>query len=535
MAVARRFGVRAVAVICLHDTLTGRIRRLRLRRPGEVSMYVCGPTVYDHPHLGHARSALTYDVLRRYLQWLGLGVLHVANITDIDDKIIERARREGRTEPEVAEKWEAVYAESMAALGVLVPHERPHATEWVNEMVDFVERIHTMGLAYATDSGMYLRVHRVPGYGDLVHRDLDDLRASAGGRVQVDEAKEDPLDFALWKAAKPGEPSWDSPWGPGRPGWHIECVAMSLGILGDGFDLHGGGNDLIFPHHTNERAEALAAGSAFAQHWMHNAMLNVDGDKMAKSLGNFRTIADLLHENPRNARALRLLVLQTHYRKTMEVNAEFMAAARAAAARLDAMVRRAAVAGIPVDVDADTGVRAARSVPGVRAAGEREGNSDDGNSGPAAESVNAFRAAMDDDMGTPEALAVVFETLRRANASLDADNADAAALVWTVVDLAGVLGLRPEISQSITGGVSVGGVSGGVSVGSGVSVGGSSSDHDDDGLDHDDDRLIELLMSRRQAARQAKDWSAADALRDQLAALGVTVEDTPGGSTWRLR
>ena len=218
------------APISLYDTLAGAVRPLELRRPGRVDMYVCGPTVYDEPHLGHARGAITYDVLRRYLQWRGLDVRHVSNVTDIDDKIIERADREGVSESDLAARWDAVYVESMDALGVLAPHQRPRATDWVEEMVEFVGGLVAGGKAYSTSSGVYLRVGLVPGYGDLVHRGLDDLRAGAGARVEVDESKDDPLDFVLWKAAKPGEPSWPSPWGPGRPGWHIECVAMSLGL-----------------------------------------------------------------------------------------------------------------------------------------------------------------------------------------------------------------------------------------------------------------------------------------------------------------
>ncbi|MYK73277.1 MAG: cysteine--tRNA ligase [Acidimicrobiaceae bacterium] len=457
----------------LYDTLTGEVRPLTLREEGKVALYACGPTVYDHPHLGHARSALTYDVLRRYLEWRGLDVRHVANITDIDDNIINRARDEGSTESEVAFEWEAVYIDAMAALGVLDPHDRPRATEWVTEMVDFVARIMEAGAAYTTPTGVYLRVRDVPGYGDLVHRDLDDLRASAGARVEVDEAKEDPLDFALWKAAKPDEPSWPSPWGPGRPGWHIECVAMSLGILGDGFDIHGGGNDLVFPHHTNERAEALAVGRSFARHWVHNAMLNIEGTKMSKSLGNYRTVVEMLDEHPLNGRAFRLLVLQTHYRKTMEVNPQLMASARTAVQRLDALARRAAAAG--ADRDQGTGRR------------------DE-------ESAVAFRTAMDNDIGTPEAVAVIFDTLHRANAALDGSAEDAPTLVATVVELAGALGVAVDAAEH-----------------------GAS----------DGDGAIEGLVAKRQAAREAKDWAAADALRDELSALGVVVEDTPAGPIWR--
>ena len=476
-------------MISLYDTLTGEVRPLETREPGKVALYACGPTVYDHPHLGHARSALTYDVLRRYLQWRGLEVRHVVNVTDIDDKIIARARDEGRTESEVAVEWEAVYFDVMARLDVLEPHERPRATEWVAEMVEFVGRIMDAGAAYTTGTGVYLRVGGVPGYGDLVHRSLDDLRASAGARVEVDEAKEDPLDFALWKAAKPDEPTWPSPWGPGRPGWHIECVAMSLGLLGDGFDIHGGGNDLVFPHHTNERAEALAVGRPFARHWVHNAMLNIDGTKMAKSLGNYRTVADMLDEHPLNARAFRLLVLQTHYRKTMEVNAELMASARSAVQRLDALARRTA---------AVTAAKASESGVGMGPALGAESGTHD-LVGLFDESVlEVFRSAMDDDLGTPQAVAVVFDTLRRANAALDDGADDAAALAATVIVLAGALGVAVDSGGHVTGA----------------------------------DAAVEDLVNRRQAAREAKDWATADSLRDELSAMGVVVEDTPAGPVW---
>ncbi len=468
-------------MIQLYDTLTMKVQPLAQRDPGKVSFYACGPTVYDHPHLGHARQALTYDVLRRYLEWRGIEVHHVANVTDIDDNIINRANKEGLTEPQVAAQWEAVYIEAMDELDILHPHDRPHATEFVDQMVAFIETLMDNGSAYATDSGVYLRVRSIPGYGDLVHRSFDELAEGSGARVEVDEFKEDPLDFALWKSAKPDEPTWPSPWGPGRPGWHIECVAMSLGILGDGFDLHGGGDDLVFPHHTNERAEAIAAGRPFAQHWLHNAMLNVGGEKMAKSQGNFRTVRDLLDEHPLNARALRLLLLQTHYRKTMEVNAEVMAQARAGIERIDAMVRRAAAAGISLDST------------------ERD-----------PESLEAFSAAMDNDLGTPEAVAVIFDTVRRANTALDAsrtsDTATAAVLVATVIDLASALGIRVGGPPSTT------------------SASGST-----------DDEEIQALVAARSAARETRDFAEADRLRAELTALGIVVEDTPTGSTWHRR
>ena len=499
-------------MISLYDTLTGEVRPLLTREPGRVALYACGPTVYDHPHLGHARSALTYDVLRRYLEWRGREVRHVANVTDIDDNIINRARGEGRTESEVAVEWEAVYVDAMTALGVLEPHDRPRATEWVGEMVDFIAGIMDAGAAYSTPTGVYLRVHDVDGYGDLVHRSLDDLRASAGARVEVDEAKEDPLDFALWKAAKPDEPSWPSPWGPGRPGWHIECVAMSLGLLGDDFDIHGGGNDLVFPHHTNERAEALAVGRTFARHWVHNAMLNIEGQKMAKSLGNYRTVAEMLDEHPLNARAFRLLVLQTHYRKTMEVNAELMASARAAVRRLDAMARRAtAMSSAPAPTGPDSQLDGP-AVAAFRAA--MDGSLDARQLQAAVDNLSTtaarakakrlerrFKSAMDHDLGTPEAVAVIFDMLRRANAELDEESADGAVFAAKVVEWADALGLEVEAVEQAS----------------------------------DGDAAIEDLVSQRQAARDAKDWATADSLREELSALGVVVEDTPAGPIWHRR
>jgi len=455
-------------VLSLFDTLHGEIRPLSLRDEGCVSLYACGPTVYDHPHLGHARQAMTYDVLRRYLEWRGLTVHHVANITDIDDKIIARAQQENSTEAAIADQWKAVYDEVMDRLSILRPHDRPHATAYVHEMVAFIETLLENGSAYANDSGVYLRVRLIDGYGDLVHRNVDELRESAGARVEVDHNKEDPLDFALWKAAKPGEPTWPAPWGDGRPGWHIECVAMSLGILGDGFDLHGGGSDLVFPHHTNERAEALAAGRTFAQHWVHNAMVNIGGEKMSKSLGNYTTVEALLDEHRDNARALRLALLQTHYRKTMEINPEVMAQARAGLERVDAMMRKAHAAGVPTEV------------------AERDD-----------EVVAAFVAAMDHDLGTPEAVATVFDTIRRANAALDRRAEDAATLIATARELAGVLGLSADAG------------------------GGEGTD-----------AAIDELVAARTRAREARDFAEADRLREELTDLGVVVEDTPNGPVW---
>jgi cysteinyl-tRNA synthetase len=453
----------------IYDTLSRDVVDFVPRKDGEVSLYACGPTVYDHPHLGHARQAMTYDIARRYFEWSGYRVHHVANVTDIDDNIINRANREGVTETAIAEEWERIYIDAMDDLGILHPHDRPHATDYVDEMVEFIGVLMDNGAAYQTDSGVYLRVRAVEGYGDLVHRTPDELAEGSGARIEVDESKEDPLDFALWKAAKADEPTWESPWGLGRPGWHIECVAMSLGILGDGFDLHGGGTDLIFPHHTNERAEAVAAGRKFSRYWMHNAMLNIGGEKMSKSLNNFTTVRALLDEHPLNARALRLLLLQTHYRKILEINSEVMEQAREGLKRLDAMLRKARGAGITLTTS------------------ERD-----------AEAIQRFRAAMEHDFGTPEAMATVFDLVRHANGAIDSGSSNATAFVSTAVELSNALGL--SVGESVESG--------------------------------DDSAGIEAKVAARAVAKENKDFESADQIRDELASMGITVEDTATGPIW---
>jgi cysteinyl-tRNA synthetase len=372
--------VTVAGVIRLHDTATGQVRELAQREPGKVSFYVCGPTVYDVPHIGHGRAVLTYDVLRRYLEWTGLQVRHVSNITDVDDNIIKRAERDGRSEPEVAREFEDVWWDAMDRLGALRPTETPHATDYIDRMVEMVGELADRGVAYETSDGVYLQVEKVDGYGLLARQPLDSLRS--GARVEANEEKRSPLDFALWKKAKPGEPSWSSPWGDGRPGWHTECVVMSLDLLGDGFDLHTGGMDLMFPHHENERAQAVALGRDFAHHWTHHAFITSGGEKMSKSLNNFTTLVDLLERVDK--RAYRLLVLQAHYRSPLEVTPETTERAVDTLARLDAFARR--TAGLDGAVDDDL----------------------------AAE----FRTAMDDDLQTPAAMSVVFRAVRDGNAAL---------------------------------------------------------------------------------------------------------------------
>jgi len=374
----------------LFDTATGAVRPFESRTPGQVSMYVCGPTVYGPPHLGHGRFSLVFDVLRRYLEWSGLEVTYVSNITDIDDKIIERANTEERDWRDITAKCESVWYKAMDAIGVKRPTHDPHATAYVDQMVELIGRLIDNGSAYQTVDGVYFRPRTVADYGLLARQDIDSLQA--GARVGVVDHKETPIDFALWKVAKPGEPSWPSPWGDGRPGWHTECVVMSLDLLGDGFDLHGGGQDLCFPHHENERAQALADGHEFARHWMHNGFVEVAGEKMSKSLGNFTNLLDLIDRV--DPRSYRMLCLQAHYRSPIDVSEATMAHAENALARLDAVARRIRDLGVDAEPDADV--------------------------------LDRFRARMDDDLNTGGAMAIVAETVSVINRHLDIDDYDGA-------------------------------------------------------------------------------------------------------------
>jgi cysteinyl-tRNA synthetase len=436
-------------------------------------MYVCGPTVYDQPHVGHGRQMLVYDVLRRYLEWSGVAVHHVSNVTDIDDKIIQRADRDGRSADDVAAEFEEAWYAAADRLGVLRPHEDPHATAYVDGMVGLVARLVDTGHAYVIDDGVYLATDTVEGYGLLARQSLDSLRA--GARVEVTEGKRSPFDFVLWKMAKPGEPSWPSPWGdgrpgggPARPGWHTECVVMSFDLLGEGFDLHSGGMDLVFPHHENERAQAAALGRPFARRWMHHAFVEVGGEKMSKSLGNFTTLTELL--DAADPRAYRLLVLQSQYRKPLEVTADSVDAARRALGALDDFARRVA------------------DLPASAADGE---------------ALARFRARMDDDLDTPGVVADMADLRRRANALLDAgDAAGAAPLVAAVLEIAGALGLRLE--------------------GRALGAGGTG----DEGLSP----AVADAVRRRDEARAGRDWATADAIRRELEGQGWVVEDTPRGT-----
>jgi cysteinyl-tRNA synthetase len=464
-------------VLHLHDTATGTVRPFGLRTEGEVSMYVCGPTVYDLPHIGHGRMNLVFDILRRYLLFGGLAVHFVSNITDVDDNIIKRAKEQGRTEPEVATEFEARWWEAMDGLGTLRPDDIPHATAYIDDMVELIRDLLRRKVAYETSDGVYLNVEKVPAYGLLARQSLDSLRA--GARVEENEEKRSPLDFALWKKAKEGEPSWEAPWGAGRPGWHTECVVMSLDLLGDGFDLHGGGQDLAFPHHENERAQAVAEDRPFAQHWMHNGWVEVEGTKMSKSLGNFTSLTDLLSRV--DGRAYRILVLRAYYRSPIEVTPDTLADAEKALERLDALARRFALPDL-----------LEQSEHGYVVLGE--GGAVDIDEA----ALTAFQARMDDDMDTPGALAGIFELVSAANSAADT-NAEARAevLARTAAVLAAALGL------AVRGGAD------------------------------EIDEASAKLVAERDEARKNKDFARADALRDELVALGWTVEDTASGTAIR--
>ena len=458
----------------LHDSALGRVVDVVPRVEGQFSMYVCGPTVDGPPHIGHGRFTLTWDVVRRWLEFNGLEVNHVSNVTDIEDKIIARAAREGRSESSVAEEFEAQWWEAMDALEVLRPTTAPHATAYVGEMIEMIEALLGTGHAYSIDDGVYLDTSTVADYGLLAGQPLDSLRP--GARVEIDELKRTPFDFALWKAAKPGEPTWDAPFGAGRPGWHTECVVMSLALLGEHFDLHSGGQDLKFPHHENERAQAVALGRGFARHWAHNGWVVVEGEKMSKSLNNFVTLADL--RASADARAYRLLLLRAHYRGPIEVTPETIADAERALARLDGVARRFDLA--PIDVMAPV-VRSEyhvlREYP---------------------DAVAAFESFVDDDLNTPSAVATLFDLATRANTLADAGDLDEARGVATLlVVLAASLGLAVR------------------------------------GADASLDERSAALAAARDVARAKGEFAEADRLRDELVALGFVVEDTAAGTRVR--
>lgn len=476
----------------LTNTLTRRIEGFQPLEPGQVSIYCCGVTVYDLCHLGHARSYIAWDVLRRYLTWSGYRVTFVQNYTDIDDKILGRAAQEGSSMQAVSERNIEAFVTDMARLNILPPDRMPRATQSLDAIRSLITELEAKGAAYSADGDVYFAVMKHAGYGKLSGRDLAEQQDNAAGRVATAEGarKQHPFDFALWKGSKPGEPSWESPWGPGRPGWHIECSAMVREELGDTIDIHLGGADLIFPHHENEIAQSEAAsGHELARYWLHNGMVNVGGQKMSKSLGNFTTIRDLL-DSGITPMTLRLFTLQAHYRKPLDFSADALEAAATGWKGLNAALGLAASTS-----SADPG-----ATPELAAARAR------------------FAAAMDDDLNTSAALAVLFELakpLRALANRLERGDSSAAAEARApdlveqgqlLLELAGVIGLQSETEAKT----------------SSTSPGPSDAE-------------IQAQIDQRQAAKAAKDFPAADSIRDRLRAQGIELIDRPGGITEWLR
>ncbi len=474
----------------LYDTLTRETRPFEPREPGKAAMYVCGPTVQAAPHVGHGRANVVFDVLRRHLAWSGYEVLFVRNITDVDDKIIMRATRERTTASQIATRYTREYNDAMRGLGVLPPDVEPLATGHIHEMQALIQDLLDQDKAYVSEGNVLFRVRRFDGYGKLSGRRIDDL--VGGDDIVGSDVKEDPLDFAMWKAAKPDEPSWPSPWGDGRPGWHIECSAMAARHLGHGFDIHGGGFDLVFPHHENEITQYEAAhGEPFARTWVHNGMVRMGEEKMSKSLGNIVSLPEALDQWGRGA--LRLWYLSAHHRSPLTYDEERLAEASAAHDRLVTFLRTAAVVvGDPHEASGE--------------AGEHDPDPD-----AAAPYRDRFRAAMDEDLNATAAIAVLHDLvsdghdlLKKAETGDDGAIAAVASLGDALTELGDrVLGL--DLDRTVTATHRLGA------------------------------RLrpmVEGLLAERAAARDQKDFARADAIRDQLSAAGIVVEDRPGSSRW---
>jgi cysteinyl-tRNA synthetase len=454
----------------IHNTLTRDKQDFIPLRPGEVRLYVCGMTVYDFCHVGHARVMVVFDTVVRWLRARGYRVSYVRNITDIDDKIIDRAAKNGEPIEALTGRFIQAMNEDASALGVIPPDHEPRATRSIPAMLGLIQKLMDRGLAYQGPNGdIYYAVRGFPGYGKLSGKSLEDLRA--GERVDVDANKRDALDFVLWKAAKPGEPQWDSPWGPGRPGWHIECSAMSEELLGSHFDIHGGGQDLQFPHHENEIAQSEGAhGHTFVNYWMHNGFVRVDNEKMSKSLGNFFTVRDVLARY--DPEIVRFFIVRAHYRSPLNYSDQHLEDARSALTRLYTALKN--VPPVPVEIDWSD-PHAAR-----------------------------FAEAMDDDFNTPEACAVLFELANEVNRDRVPERA---GLLHGLAGLLGLLGRSPEAFLR----------------GAPAAQAGPGDDE------------IEAQIAARAAAKKSRDFAAADRIRDELAAAGVLLEDSPQGTTWRRR
>jgi cysteinyl-tRNA synthetase len=487
--------------IRLYNTMSRKKETFEPREPGKVAMYVCGPTVYNHIHIGNARTFLSFDVMRRYLVWRGFDVSFVQNITDVDDKIIKQSIEEGISAAEVAAEYTAAFLAAMDSLGIMPPTRQPRATEEIGPMIELVQRLIHRDHAYEVDGDVYFAVRSFPGYGKLSGRNIDELES--GARVDVDERKRDPLDFALWKSAKPGEPQWDSPWGPGRPGWHLECSAMSEKELGLPFDIHGGATDLIFPHHENELAQSEAAtGVPFVRYWVHGGLLRINAEKMSKSLGNFLLLRDVLDYYP--APVVRLLMLQTHYRSPLDFSDERLVEAQASFGRLETAVTNAgwlccAARGDGAQDDARDGLRAAIGT-----------------------ARDSFTDEMDDDFNSAGALAAIYDLARALNGfaavATQPSDADAETLLEaseTIVELLGVLGVKLDVEpgtcaypeEVVTLAAELAGYEG-----------------------IDPFAAVDALLAARAHAREARDWGRADAVRDGLSALGFAIEDTAQGA-----
>ncbi len=485
--------------LSIHNTLTGKKEEFVPLVPGKASMYVCGITAYDYSHIGHARAYVAFDVIYRYLRYKGLDVTYVRNFTDIDDKIIKRANEAGRDTRDLSEEFIQKYHEDMDALGILRPTVEPKATETIPGMIALIATLFEKGYAYKAGDDVAFSVKKFAGYGKLSGRKLDELES--GARVEVDDKKEDPLDFILWKAAKPGEPSWESPWGKGRPGWHIECSAMSGSILGDTIDIHGGGKDLIFPHHENEIAQSEAAtGKPFVRYFIHNGFVNIDSEKMSKSTGKFYTVRDI--RNQYHPEVIRLFLLSVHYRNPVDFSEKNLRDAGEALDRLYSTKARIF----------ETANDAPSAGPAASIASEIESG--------AAAFVEAFTEAMDDDFNTALVLGRLFDLSHLLNRFLDGqketpENGRVSLVsAWETIsgslDVLGILGREPNLYFSEVRRLRL--------------AGGTVSAAD-----------IERLIAERTAARVAKDFVRADAIRDELTGNGVILEDGPAGTTWKLK
>ena len=500
----------------LYNAFTRRKEELTPIEPGQVGIYVCGVTVYDLSHIGHARSAIAFDVIRRYLAFAGYRVRFIKNFTDVDDKIIRRANEEGVSALEVSERYVREYQRDMEALGVLKPDVEPKATDHVAQMISLIQCLWAREVAYVVDGDVYFEVARFPPYGRLSGKNLDELLS--GARVEVDERKRDPRDFALWKSAKPGEPSWESPWGRGRPGWHIECSAMAMQYLGESFDIHGGGEDLVFPHHECEIAQSEACTSKpFARYWLYNGFVNLGAEKMSKSLGNTLSIRDLVGRH--DPEALRLYLIGTHYRAPVEWTEEGVHDSARALERLRDLVRGER------EVDGDAPADAGTLVQDVAAFTAR------------------FRAAMDDDFNTPQALAAIFDLTSKLYAYRDQmvlgkrAAAPFSEALAALTSHARVLGLLERPSPRREGWGFIPRSADGASRVRARASHAYTAPSDEGPADWwvSTQARIESLVAERDEARGRREWGRADAIRIDLEGMGARIEDTPAGTRWKWK